>query len=246
MSPDLRQQTTATCGSVSPLEASERGVLEVFDKSTAAWADGDVDAFVTWYADHATVIFPGTYLRGSRRGSRDPQRARRRRGSGSIYTHRKLFARLAKATGARALLTEYHLHRPYPAQLDDTTAAYQWLLGQEISARHVTVAGDSFGGGLAISVLLRARDLGLPVAAALMLMSPWVDMTVSNETFQANRDTEGRRRHPETGHMGPAPGSDSPGRPLNKGSWAGRAPTMTVCAVVKPGPGAGNVVALPA
>jgi epsilon-lactone hydrolase len=111
-------------------------------------------------------------------------------GSGSIYTHRKLFAHLAKATGARALLTEYHLHRPYPAPLDDTTAAYQWLLRQEPRARHIAVAGDSFGGGLAISAMLRARDLGLPTAAALMLMSPWVDMTVSNETFQANHDTE--------------------------------------------------------
>ena len=64
MSSGLRQQPEATSGSASPLEASERGVLEVFDRTTAAWADGDVDAFVTWYADHATVIFPGTYLRG--------------------------------------------------------------------------------------------------------------------------------------------------------------------------------------
>jgi uncharacterized protein (TIGR02246 family) len=64
MSSDLRQQTAATSGSASPLEASERGVLDVFDATSAAWADGDVDAFVTRYADHATVIFPGTYLRG--------------------------------------------------------------------------------------------------------------------------------------------------------------------------------------
>jgi monoterpene epsilon-lactone hydrolase len=111
-------------------------------------------------------------------------------GSGSIYTHRKLFGHLAKAAGARALLTEYHLHQPYPAPLDDTTSAYRWLLDQGTAARHIAVAGDSFGSGLAISALLRARDLGLPTAAALMLMSPWVDMTVSNETFQTNRDTE--------------------------------------------------------
>ncbi len=110
-------------------------------------------------------------------------------GSGSIYTHRKLFGHLAKATGARAPLTEYHLHRPHPGPLDDTTAAYRWLLGRGTSARHIAVAGDSFGGELAISAL-RARELGLPTAAALMLMSPWVDMTVSNETFQTSRDTE--------------------------------------------------------
>jgi epsilon-lactone hydrolase len=112
--------------------------------------------------------------------------------SGSIYTHRKLFSHLAKAAGARALLTEYrqapaHTH---PAPVEDTTAAYRWLLGQGIDARHIAIAGDSSGGGLAVTTLLRARELGLPTAAALMLMSPWVDMAVSSDTFESNRETE--------------------------------------------------------
>jgi acetyl esterase/lipase len=38
--------------------------------------------------------------------------------SGSIYTHRKMFGHLAKAVGARALLTEYR-HDHYPAPLED-------------------------------------------------------------------------------------------------------------------------------
>jgi monoterpene epsilon-lactone hydrolase len=109
--------------------------------------------------------------------------------SGSIYTHRKLFGHLAKATGVRALLPGYSA-LPYPAPLDDTTAAYRWLLGQGADARHIAVAGDSLGGGLAIATMLRARELGLPTAAALMLLSPWVDMTVSNQTFQTNRRAE--------------------------------------------------------
>jgi monoterpene epsilon-lactone hydrolase len=109
--------------------------------------------------------------------------------SGSIYTHRKLFGHLAKATGARALLTEYRAE-PHPAPLDDTIAGYRWLLGQGIDARRIAVAGDSVGGLLALATMLRARDLGLPAAAAVMLMSPWVDMTVSNETFETNRTTE--------------------------------------------------------
>jgi acetyl esterase/lipase len=112
--------------------------------------------------------------------------------SGSIYTHRKLFGHLAKAAGTRALLTEYrqapaHSH---PAPLEDTTAAYRWLLGQGIDARHIAIAGDSSGGGLAITTLLRAREMGLPIAAALMLMSPWVDMAVSSDTYESNRETE--------------------------------------------------------
>jgi acetyl esterase/lipase len=109
--------------------------------------------------------------------------------SGSIYTHRKLFGHLAKAAGARALLTEYR-QAPYPVPLDDTITAYRWLLGQGAGAGHIAVAGDSLGGGLSISTMLRARELGLPAAAALMLMSPWVDMTVSNQTFETNRETE--------------------------------------------------------
>lgn len=109
--------------------------------------------------------------------------------SGSIYTHRKLFGHLAKAAGARALLTEYR-EEHHPAPLEDTTAAYRWLLDQGIDARHIAVVGDSLGGGLSVSTMLRARELGLPTAAALLLMSPWVDMTVSNQTFDTNHDTE--------------------------------------------------------
>ncbi len=112
--------------------------------------------------------------------------------SGSIYTHRKLFGHLAKAVGARALISDYrgtpvHSH---PVPLEDTTAAYRWLLDQGIDARRVAAAGDSAGGGLDLSTMLRARELGLPTAAALMLMSPWVDMTVSADTYESNRETE--------------------------------------------------------
>jgi acetyl esterase/lipase len=106
--------------------------------------------------------------------------------SGSIHTHRKLFGHLAKAIGARALITDYRgtpMHS-HPVPLEDTTAAYRWVLEQGIDAKHVAVAGDSSGGGLAISTML------LPTAAALMLMSPWVDMTVSAETYESNRETE--------------------------------------------------------
>lgn len=55
---------------------------------------------------------------------------------GSIYTHRKLFGHLAKRIGAPALIRSYR-HTPefsHPAQLDDVSAAYRWLLDQGISA----------------------------------------------------------------------------------------------------------------
>lgn len=112
--------------------------------------------------------------------------------SGSLYTHRKLFGHLAKRTGARALIAHYRLapEHTYPAQLEDATTAYRWLLGQGIAAGHVALAGDSSGGGLCVTTMLRARARELPAAAALMLMSPWVDLEVTGESYESNRDTD--------------------------------------------------------
>jgi epsilon-lactone hydrolase len=112
--------------------------------------------------------------------------------TGSIFTHRKLFDHVAKAVGARALLAEYRLtpEHSHPAQLDDTTSAYRWLLDQGIEGGHVAIAGDSSGGGLTLTTTLRARALGWPTPAALLLMSPWVDMATSSDTFESNRETE--------------------------------------------------------
>jgi monoterpene epsilon-lactone hydrolase len=112
--------------------------------------------------------------------------------SGSMYTHRKLFGHLAKRIGCRALILDYRRtpEHVYPAQLDDAVAAYRWLLDQEITAGHIALTGDSSGGGLAIATLLRIRDLGLPMAAALMSMSAWTDMELSGETYESNREKD--------------------------------------------------------
>jgi acetyl esterase/lipase len=111
---------------------------------------------------------------------------------GSIYTHRKVFGHLAKATGARALLVSYHLlpEGTYPVPADDVTNAYQWLLDQGISADRIAFAGDSVGGWLAVTVQLRAREQGLPLPAAALLMSPCVDMETTGESYETNRDSD--------------------------------------------------------
>jgi epsilon-lactone hydrolase len=111
---------------------------------------------------------------------------------GSMYTHRKLFGHLAKAIGARALIPDYrrtpeHVH---PAPVDDATAAYRWLLDQGTSANHIAVTGDSSGGGLTITAMLRAREWGLPTAAALMPLSPWVDMELTGDSYESNREKD--------------------------------------------------------
>jgi acetyl esterase/lipase len=108
--------------------------------------------------------------------------------SGSVFTHRKLFAHLAKAVGARALIIDYRL-RPegvHPIPVDDVVAAYRWVLDQGVTPDHIAFAGDSAGGGLAITAQLRARDQGLPLPAAAMPISPWFDMEVTGETMLTN------------------------------------------------------------
>jgi acetyl esterase/lipase len=111
---------------------------------------------------------------------------------GSIYTHRKMFGHLAKAAGTRALLVSYRLlpEGVFPAPEDDVTNAYRWLLDQGISAGRIAFAGDSVGGWLAVTVQLRARELGLPLPAAALLMSPCVDMETTGKSYETNRDSE--------------------------------------------------------
>ncbi|WP_394827362.1 alpha/beta hydrolase [Pendulispora albinea] len=111
---------------------------------------------------------------------------------GSRYTHRKLFGHLAKAVGARALIADYRLsyQHPHPAQVDDATAAFQWLLDQGFRAERMAFAGDSSGGGLCLTTVLRARERRLPQPAALMLISPWSDMELSGASYETNHEKD--------------------------------------------------------
>jgi phosphinothricin tripeptide acetyl hydrolase len=99
-------------------------------------------------------------------------------GLGTIDTHRDLIARTCRASRANGLALEYRLapeHR-FPAQIEDALAAYLWLLGQGTEPRHLVVAGDSAGGGLTLSLLVKLRDAGHPLPAAAVCLSPWVDL----------------------------------------------------------------------
>jgi monoterpene epsilon-lactone hydrolase len=111
--------------------------------------------------------------------------------SGSVFTHRKLYGHLAKAVGVPALLAHqrHTPEHPYPAQRDDALTAYAWLVGRGFD--RIALAGDSAGGGLAVTVALGLRARRLPPAAALLLISPWVDMTVSGDSFDTNASRDG-------------------------------------------------------
>lgn len=75
---------------------------------------------------------------------------------------------------------------PYPAALDDCMTAYRYALDRH-EPEDIIVGGRSAGGNLAAAMMLRARDEGLPMPAALVLLSPQLDLTESGDSFQVNR-----------------------------------------------------------
>ena len=74
---------------------------------------------------------------------------------------------------------------PYPAALDDVLAVYRGLLDDR-SPEQIVVGGGSAGGNLAAALMLRARDEELPLPAALILLTPEVDLTESGDSFSTN------------------------------------------------------------
>jgi acetyl esterase/lipase len=91
-----------------------------------------------------------------------------------------LAAEIARRVEASAISVEYRLapEEPFPAALQDAVAAYEALLRSGVAARDIVVAGESAGGGLAVATLLAARDRGLPMPAAALVLSPWADLTL--------------------------------------------------------------------
>ena len=107
-------------------------------------------------------------------------------GSPALYRH--LTWRIASAARACVLCVDYRLapEHPFPAALDDAVAAYHWLLNEGADPRRIAVMGDSAGGGLALSLLLRLRDEGSPLPAAAVALSPWTDLALTGTSLRRN------------------------------------------------------------
>jgi acetyl esterase/lipase len=105
---------------------------------------------------------------------------------GSIAAFREWVSRLARATKARALIVGYRLapEHPYPAALDDATAAFLWLLKKGVAPSEIILAGDSAGGGLALSTIVRLRDSGHPLPGKAVCISPWTDLALTGDSIQ--------------------------------------------------------------
>jgi acetyl esterase/lipase len=104
---------------------------------------------------------------------------------GSLDSHRHLAAEVGRACGARTLAVDYRLapEHPFPAPVEDTVAAYRYLLESGLRSDRIALAGDSAGGGLVVGALLAIREAGLPLPACGWCLSPWVDMQALGESF---------------------------------------------------------------
>src|SRR2546423_15015824 len=104
---------------------------------------------------------------------------------GSPDTRRKTAGHLALAAKARVLVPNYclALEHPFPAAIDDTVHAYQWLLDHGGERAKTVFAGDSAGGGLALSTAIALRDRHLPMCAAIVALSPWADVTTTGTSI---------------------------------------------------------------
>lgn len=90
--------------------------------------------------------------------------------------------------GVRCYGVDYRTppEHPFPAALDDCVAAYRHVLAHHAAGK-IVIGGRSAGGNLAVAMLLRAREAGLPMPAGLVLLSPQADLTESGDSFVVNR-----------------------------------------------------------
>ena len=111
---------------------------------------------------------------------------------GSLNTHRDLMGRISRAAQARVLGLDYRLapEHPFPAAVDDTLAGYRFLLDQGLPPSRLAIAGDSAGGALALAVLIAGRDAGLPMPAAAVCLSPFLDLEGTAESITTRADVD--------------------------------------------------------
>ena len=111
---------------------------------------------------------------------------------GSLTTHRALAGEFSRAAQAAVLLVDYRLapEAPFPAAVEDGVASLRWLLDHGFAPKNLAIAGDSAGGGLTAATLVSARDQKVPMPAAAVCISPWSDLTCSNESYKTRAEAD--------------------------------------------------------
>ena len=108
---------------------------------------------------------------------------------GSLKSHEMIVTRLASWAGCEVWFPVYRLapEHLFPAAIDDCLHSWEWLLNTGVNPEKVAFAGDSAGGGLVYSVMLRAKEEGLPLPACAWSICPWADME-GHRTWRAGEE----------------------------------------------------------
>src|SRR6266853_1412974 len=108
---------------------------------------------------------------------------------GDAFGAADLASQIGRRTRAKVISVDYRLapEHPYPAAVDDALAAYEALLRNGTAPSDIAFAGESAGGGLAVATLVNARDHGLPLPAAALVMSPYADLTLAGASMDTKR-----------------------------------------------------------
>jgi acetyl esterase/lipase len=148
----------------------------------------------------------------------------------------ELCSRIARHVGIPVVSVRYRLapEDPFPAGLDDCSAALRWLHDEAGSSRvdpaRIAVGGASAGGLLAAAVVQRAHDEGVPVAFQALVYPMLDDRTVLRPDHGGRGGliwTPRSNRYAWTSYLGTAPGTTEPPRyavPARREDLAGLPP----------------------
>lgn len=112
--------------------------------------------------------------------------------TGSSLYARTLTSKFAEATSMDVLCFDYRLapEHPYPAAAEDAMRAWNYLMLHGYGARDVIITGDSAGGNLALSLVLKLKEQKRMLPRGIVLMSPWTDLTSSGDSFLAKAEVD--------------------------------------------------------
>ena len=167
---DQLRKETGTAGALIPLPDNTKFKRILAGNVYAEWITcGDVDTDKTFMFIHG-----GGYYRGS------------------IAATRATVARISAEAKVRCLSIEYRLapEHPFPAAIDDTYTAYNWLIKEGLNPKNIIVSGQSAGGGLCLALLLKIKENNNIQPKGAVALSPWTDLSQSGKTMITNANID--------------------------------------------------------
>ena len=177
---DLAAWKQAQVVQVQPLEAIADEIAETFKVAYEEDKIGGVPVLVVTPASLSSKEKIAVYTHG---GAFVAHSAKSTLNSAALFAH---------GTGLRVISIDYTLapHAKWPEIVDQVVAVFKALIEQGYSMEDIVLYGDSAGGSLAAGATLKMRDEGMGMPAALVLWSPWADISETGDTYVTLRDAE--------------------------------------------------------